>query len=149
MQGPGIGTGYFYPNDSNLRSFTYMRKELWYLGCQASAVLRGREGNSLDLPFISDKDTPSEAVANRSWHSRPWRTQGEFNNSAKNPTASSRPGLQPRLGTLSQHQIMPLPEISLPGKAPSARGRRNPQPTGFLLLQWRDRADVLVPAPTA
>lgn len=119
------------------------------MGCQASAVLPGREGNSLDLPFISDKDTPFEAIANRSWHRRPWRAQGEFNNSAKKPRASSRLGLQPRLGTLSQHQITPLLEISLLGKAPSARGRRNPQPTGFLLLQWRGRADVLVLAPTA
>lgn len=126
-----------------------MRKELWYVGCQASAVLPGREGNSLDLPFISDKDTPPfEAIANRSWHSRPWLTQGEFNNSAKNPRASSRLGLQPRLGTLSQHQITPQLEISLLGKAPSARGRRNPQPTGFLLLRWREGADVLVHAPT-
>lgn len=49
-----------------------MRKELWYVGCQASAVLPGREGNSLDLPFISDKDTAAfEAITNRSWHSRP------------------------------------------------------------------------------
>lgn len=132
-------TGHFYPNNSNLRSFTCMRKELWYVGYRASAVLLGREGNSLDLPFISDKDTAFEAIANCSWHSRPWRTQGEFNNSAKVPRASSRLGLQPRLRTLSQHQITPLLEISLLGKAPSARGTTNPQPTSFLLLQWRNR----------
>lgn len=133
VQGPGSEEeGHFYPNDSNLRSFTCMRKELWYVGCQASAVLPGREGNSLDLPFISDKDTAAfEAITNRSWHSRPC-ARGESSIIQQKPRASSRLGLQPRLGTLPQHQTTPLLEISLPGKAPSARGRRNPQPTGFL-----------------